>query len=194
MASLLTNQNTYGYIVDSDGFSIGDIIVTNRDLSSDPNWLLCDGSEFDIATYPDLAKVLGYTTTTGTGVLPNASTIMEVSITETTITLPAANWQEQADGSFSQDVTVTANMPSIKLDVVPVYGDDLTENKDILYNFSKICRVTANVRNMGFICFYNKPTIDLDIRVTGYMAVGDTSSTESGLGKAYIKALNRTVV
>ena len=43
----------------NNAFHVGDILTTARDLSTDENWLKCDGSEIDAAKYPELANLFG---------------------------------------------------------------------------------------------------------------------------------------
>ncbi len=40
-------------------YHVGDILTTVRDLSTDDNWLKCDGSEIDATKYPALADLFG---------------------------------------------------------------------------------------------------------------------------------------
>lgn len=43
----------------NNAFHVGDILTTVRDLSTDENWLKCDGSEIDATKYPELADLFG---------------------------------------------------------------------------------------------------------------------------------------
>lgn len=195
----LIGQNSYGYYAeeDSDGFSIGDILITRRDLSGLGTFLQCNGQEFDIASYPELAKVLGYTEVSGKGVLPNALdygfTVSGLQYVETEVTASAASWIYDSNAKqYTQTISISSGYPTQDLSITPIFNSSSGDtNRDIIHEYCKIsdAQIDANNR-LVLTCFYSSPTTDIKMILSGYNTTGDpTTSTVTAPGSSWIKAL-----
>lgn len=106
----------------------------------------------------------------------DSNKVQEVSFN---VTLSANMWTRITGGGYYQDVRVFTDYTNIKLSLAPIIANDtdIENSKRVINNYVRIGNMSVKPTYIRFICFYDKPVMDLELQVYGLTGVLTSTTT-----------------